>query len=392
MISRNLTVLCGASLMWGFSFGIGAPLASLWLHDRGCSATVIGANTGAYYLSVALAGCLAPFLMKRLGRGCLVLGMLASGSAVAAFPWCGSLTGWFLLRALNGVGGALFIIPTETLVNRNAPPAKLSRDFGYYAFSMATGIALGTFIGTQMYPSWPRLAFLLGGVVSLAGLVLILSGLTAPAIRATEDTRAGNLDLVRNFLSFGAAWSQGFLEGGMLALLPVYLLAHGLSDEGVGWLMSGTMMGVISMQVPLAWLADRLGRTRVLMICHGVTIVALAALLPGGGVPLLAICLFMAGACSSAFYPLGLARLGEQVSATALPRASAWFLGINCMGSLTGPVISGIAMDYLGASALISTALLAVLLVLLLWGSLLMLRTPRQMSDSQEVNTSRRAA
>jgi hypothetical protein len=62
------------------------------------------------------------------------------------------------------------------------------------------------------------------------------------------------------------------------------------------------------------------------------------------------------------------------------------------MGSLTGPVISGIAMDYLGASALISTALLAVLLVLLLWGSLLMLRTPRQMSDSQEVNTSRRAA
>ena len=71
-----------------------------------------------------------------------------------------------------------------------------------------------------------------------------------------------------NVLSLGTAWSQGFLEGGMLALLPIYLLAAGLSEAAVSWLMSGLMIGIIVAQVPVAWLADRLGRTAVLVGCE----------------------------------------------------------------------------------------------------------------------------
>jgi MFS family permease len=179
----------------------------------------------------------------------------------------------------------------------------------------------------------------------------------------------------------------------MLALLPVYLLAQGLSDEGVGWLMSGTMIGVISLQVPLAWLADRLGRKTVLMVCHAITIAALAAILRGASLPLLATCLFFAGACSSAFYPLGLARLGEQVQATMLARASACYLGINCLGSLTGPVVSGIAMDYFGPWALVPAGMAAVILVLVAWAALRLVFPSSQsppLGDIQSVE--RRAA
>jgi len=73
---RLLLVLCPASLCWSFGFGVGAPLASLWLRDAGCKATVIGLNTSTYYLGIALAARLSPWMVQRCGRGCVVTGLL----------------------------------------------------------------------------------------------------------------------------------------------------------------------------------------------------------------------------------------------------------------------------------------------------------------------------
>ncbi|HEY7156072.1 MAG TPA: hypothetical protein VH575_19060, partial [Gemmataceae bacterium] len=60
---RTLLMLCLASAGWAFSFGLSAPLASLWLRDAGRGARVIGLNTSLYYLGVALAALAVPCLM-----------------------------------------------------------------------------------------------------------------------------------------------------------------------------------------------------------------------------------------------------------------------------------------------------------------------------------------
>lgn len=363
---RAMSTNCLAGLFWSFNFGLGAPLASLWLQDHGHSATVIGLNTGVYYLGIALAAGIVPWMMRRFGRGCPVLGMVASGLSVALFPWGGGLFGWFLLRLLNGVGGALSLIPMETFVNHASPHEHRARNFGFYAFSVALGIALGTLVGMQMYSGTPRLAFVLGGVVPFLSVIAILGGVSRMEAPAEEDAK-GTLPVGRIFLSLGSAWSQGFLEGGMIALLPIYLLAIGLTDSAVGWLMSGMMMGVIGFQVPVAWLADRLGRTNVLLGCYAVTAVSLVFMPFCTGSAWLALWLFLAGACSAAFYPLGLALLGEKTPRSGLARANAWYLGINCVGSLTGPVCCGIAMDEFGRRALFVAGEMAVVLVLVAW-------------------------
>src|SRR5262249_43066222 len=158
--------------------------------------------------------------------------------------------------------------------------------------------------------------------------------------------------------------------GAMVAFMPVYLLAIGLTESGAGWILGGLMIGVIVVQVPVAWLADRLGRTPVLLGCYAVTLVTLAALyagLPLGG---LVVCLFLAAACSSAFYPLGLSLLGEQTPPGGLARANAWFLTLNCVGSLTGPASAGAVMDFFGRQSLFAIGGLAVLAVLGAWGAL----------------------
>jgi MFS family permease len=263
------------------------------------------------------------------------------------------------------MAGAVSIIPLETLINRNSPPERRSTNFGFYAFAMASGIALGTLIGLPLYASAPRLSFVLGGSTGLLTAAVVFA-LEWPGHVEETLSSAVPVGLGRHLLSFGSAWSQGFLEGGMIALLPVYLLARGLSDVWVGWVMSGTMIGVICAQVPVAWLADRLGRTGVLLGCYLVTAGTLAALLLGVPFAAMALCLFFAGAASSAFYPLGLALLGERIPPSGLARANAWFLGINCLGSLIGPVLAGLAMDRFGNQALFAAALGAVLVVLVI--------------------------
>ena len=364
---RTLAVLCLVSAGWAFSFGLGAPLASLWLSDAGYSDSVVGLNTGVYYLGIALTAAAVPWMMRRLGRRCPAAGFVLSGVTVALFPWGGSLFGWFILRLLNGIGGAMSLIPLETYVNRHSPPGQRSRNFGFYAVAIAVGWALGNFVGLQMYDSAARSAFVLGGLVTLISLPLLWRGLPWPAEPAAG--RAGTVPLPwrRVLLSFGSGWGQGFLEGSMVSLLPIYLLFLGLSKDEVSWLTSGIMIGVILFQVPVARLADRLGRAAVLLGCHAIVLAGLIALPFCTGAIVLPVCLFLIGACSGALYPLGLSLLGEQVSDATLARASACYLALNCLGSLVGPVATGFVMDSLGKSAMPASGIAACVLVLVVW-------------------------
>jgi MFS family permease len=383
--TRALLVICAASALWAFNFGAGAPPASLWLRDHGSGDTVIGLNTAVYYLGIALTAPLVPWLMRRWGRGCLILGMVCAGLTVALFPWGGGLGGWFGLRFLNGVAGAMSLIPMETEVNHSAPPEQRSRNFGIYAVCMALGIAAGNWFGLQLYADAPRLAFALGGAPALvaAGLIGLCPASFVPP--AQESGRCPELAVRRNVLSFGSAWSQGFLEGGMVGHLAVYLLFLGMSENAASWVIGGIMIGVIVFQVPVAWLADRFGRTRALLGCYAATALALAVMPFCGGSGWLVAGLLVAGACSTAFYPLGMTLLGERVPASAMARGNARFLAFNCLGSLTGPAVAGAAMDLFGKRALFVAAEGAVLLVLVVWGARLYRQRRRGRAAGAEV-------
>src|SRR3954468_2896704 len=200
---RTLVVLCLASAGWAFSFGLGAPLASLWLRDAGCSAKVIGLNTSVYYLGIAAASAYVPRLMRRAGRGCVVAGIAVDALVTALFPWADGPAGWFLLRLTGGIATALSLIPMETLVNHNAPPHRRARDFGFYAFSVALGVGLGSLAGLPLYPICPRLAFALGGLVTLLAAVLYGGRMPATSPPTEEASAGGCLSLGRKGLGYG---------------------------------------------------------------------------------------------------------------------------------------------------------------------------------------------
>jgi MFS family permease len=170
-----------------------------------------------------------------------------------------------------------------------------------------------------------------------------------------------------NLLSFGTAWGQGFLEGGLLAFLPGYLVGLGYAGAGAGSLMACLMLGVVTAQVTVTWLADRLGRARVLLATHGLALAVLVALPWCAGPVSVGGLLFVLGACGGAQYPVGLALLGEQVQAGALARANALYLAANCVGSVVGPVVVGPLVDRLGGEALFLTGAAVTVLVVGAW-------------------------
>ena len=50
-----------------------------------------------------------------------------------------------------------------------------------------------------------------------------------------------------------------------------------------------------------------------------------------------------------------------------LARANAWYLGINCCGSLVGPFLTGAVMDHWGRPAMFFAAEIAVLSIVGIW-------------------------
>ena len=362
-VHRSLSLLCAVSAAWAFSFGLGAPLASLWLADHGCGPTVIGLNTAAYYAGIAAAAAPLPWLMTRSARACVVAGLVLAALTTAFFPAVDGLAWWFLIRAVNGLSSALFLIPIETLVNRGAPPRRRARDFGLYASSIALGIGLGSVVGLPVYPQAPRLAFVLGGLLPLL--------VTAPAWALPAGGLAGEsagwdapVRLRGNLFGFGTAWAQGFLEGGMVTFLSVYLRSLGMDQDVAGGLTGVLFLGVLAFQLPVAWLADCGERVRVVLGCHAAVFAGMLLLPFCAGVATIGALLFVVGGCCAALYPMGLALLGERLPPEALGRANSRYLAWNCVGSLTGPVVMGLALTFGGPYALFASGAASVALAL----------------------------
>ena len=106
-------------------------------------------------------------------------------------------------------------------------------------------------------------------------------------------------------------------------------------------------------QIPLAMLADRFDRRRMLMACFVVALVC-PALLPltlSSG-PLMWAVLVAWGGATMAIYTMSLAVMGDSVPRAELAGANAAFVMMYELGSIGGPAVAGGAMDLAGPNGL----------------------------------------
>jgi MFS family permease len=366
LTARTLFLICSASSAWAFSFGAGSQAVSHWLHVLEENDTVIGFAHAFYYLGMAVSSIVVPWTSRRIApTACVTLGMLLSSVTTAAFPWMESTWYWYAMRFCNGWAGAMCVVPLETIVSRDSPVERKTQNFAYYGVAITLGGALGIGAAPQFYDLGINSSFLIGAIAPALLASVFLVGM--PGHPITDDERPVPLQWTRNVLSFGTAWCQGFLEGGMIAFLQLFLVWRGFSTEDAGLLMGITTVGVILFQIPISWLADRIGTRPVLLACYAVVSLGLLTIPLVADLHALALVLFAFGACTGAMYPLGLSMLGERIPSHGLARAYAWFLVIECVGSVVGAAAMGKARDQWDQSAMFLVGFASVMFVLLVW-------------------------
>jgi MFS family permease len=263
----------------------------------------------------------------------------------------------------------------EAWVNQLADDATRGRVVAIYAtnftlFQMAGPVLVSQIAG---FTAW---RFLVCGAIFLLALPALASlrsappgsasSSTSPLAAASVDEPAAHSDWRKILprmpsLVIGTGFFALF-DTIALSLLPLFAMSHGVASEVAVLFASALLLGDTTMQFPIGWLADRLGRARVHLAC-GLVVVALLPLLPWAmNSPWL--CwplLFVLGAAAGAIYTLSLVACGERFRGVALVSASSLVGASWSAASFGGPLLAGALMKGIGDDAMVGVLLAGAL-------------------------------
>ncbi|MDH5558420.1 MAG: MFS transporter [Alphaproteobacteria bacterium] len=351
--TRSLAAVLASILAVGITIGIATPLLSLLIEHAGHGAVMAGANAAVGTVAVVLVSPFVPRLVRAFGvLGSMYAGISISTVAMLLFPMTDNLVLWFVFRFVLGAGMAVLWVVGETWLNAATSPNNRGLVSGIYSTLLGVGFAAGPLVITGVGIDGP-LPFMIGAVLVLvSALPLVLARRLAP--RGVGEEEGGLLrTLTMAPLIMSAVFVCGFIDMAILSLLPLYGLRAGLDEQSALILLTVLISGTTVMQLPTGWLADRLGRFRLLISC-AVVGTAAPLLVPAamGNDTLLWPILFLWGGTTVSLYTIGLAMLGERFSPERLPAANAMMVISYCMGSIMGPPITGAAMEAWGMDAM----------------------------------------
>jgi MFS family permease len=333
----------------GMSLSLFVPLLGIEMERMGISGAVSGLNTA---FSGAGTLCVVPFvprLAQRFGLTALIVVSLAIAAVIAVGFHLAPFWAWFPLRFMFGAAiGTLFVV-SEFWITSSAPPERRGVVMGVYATMLSLGFAAGPFVlrlaGTE------GLAPYLAGasIYAVAALPLLAARGRVPEVSGESHGSAWRYMLAVPVATF-AGLVFGAVETGAFALFPAYGLRNGMDAATAATLISVVTLGNVVSQVPLGWLADRIDRRFVLLICATVG-VAGCVLMPVviGNRPVFYAVLAVWGGFIGGLYTVGLAHLSARFRDAELANANAAFVMLYSVGLMLGPPLVGIGMDAVGS-------------------------------------------
>jgi MFS family permease len=344
---RNLIAACAAVCVFAFSLGEIFPLLSLNMEADGVSPRMIGFNTAMAPVGILLAGLFTPRLSHAFGAKRVALFMaFATGAIFVLYPVFTWLPAWFALRLAQGQTVATLFALSEAWVLSNATGKWRGLIVGAYATCISATFGVGAavvgWVGIAGY-----LPFVIGAVV-LCLTALPISMLTAKASEADYDHVSMLHFLPKAPMLLGAIYVHAIFDGGMLGFLSVYGVQRGLSVEAGAILITALSFGNVFFQIPIGWIADKVGKIPMMMGCFVACIFGLAILPLGIDSPLVWPLMLFLGASGFGIYTIGLAQLGDRFRGAELIAGTSAFSTAWGLGALTGSVVCGLAMNRFG--------------------------------------------
>jgi MFS family permease len=183
----------------------------------------------------------------------------------------------------------------------------------------------------------------------------------------TPDFRFDFAFVKRLRVSLASMVICGFMEGALIALIPIYALRTGFDPTQVGLLLFGFMIGHGALTPALSTLGDRLGLRNMLMVTYGLGIVSFGVILIlPAGMWLMPV-LVLGGASVGALYPLGVGLLAEFTEPGELARGNALTTFCYGLGSIAGPLVPAIIMHALDMPGSLFVVAACMYLAVFIW-------------------------
>ena len=344
---RNLIAACAAVCVFAFSLGEIFPLLSLNMEADGVSPRMIGFNTAMAPIGILVAGLFIPRLSHRFGAKRVALFMaFATGGIFLLYPALHWLPAWFVLRFTQGMTVATLFALSEAWVLENATGKWRGLVVGVYATCISATFGVGAavigWVGIEGYTP-----FVIGAVV-LCLTALPISMLSAEASEANYEHVSMLAFMPKAPMLLGAIFVHAIFDGGMLGFLSVYGVQSGLSVEAGALLITALSFGNVFFQIPIGWVADKVGKTQMMMACFVFAILGLVVLPFAVDSSWIWPLMLFLGAAGFGIYTIGLAQLGDRFQGPDLIAGTSAFSTAWGLGALAGSVACGLAMNQLG--------------------------------------------
>ena len=374
MVALHLT----SALVQIGQFSLGTMLLPIALESKKVSPEVIGFTSAAFWFGMLAGLLVVGYFTRKIGyRNTVVIGLLISIASFIMLPlvdwhW------WAILSATIGFGTGLRWIASETWLYRLAPAQARGRVVGIQETLIGLAQILGPLIIVMLGASKPNVFWAAAAIIAL-GIVPLFIAIPLPAVNTTANSKnltaahssQFSLKRVMLLLSYGGliAGIGGWIEGSLIALLPVYNTDIELHADDTAWLLTILGVGLMLFQYPIGWLADTKGVNWTAKLCAIIGLAGIVvAMLLGTHFFALAIALFLLGGVSGGLLTLGLVWATQRSKGAELTNNLRQVSITYTLLSAIGPLVAGFVVSHTNSISLFwqQLAVIFVLAIVLL--------------------------
>ena len=355
---RKFWVLVLIVSISGFSQGLLLPLISVIFEQDGVSSALNGFTATGIYVGTLL---ITPFVeapLRRWGyKPIIISGGIVVILSLCMFPFWKSVIFWFILRLFIGIGDHMLHFSTQTWITSTAERSSLGKSMAIYGLSFGVGFAVGPLFVPLIHIS-ETLPFIISSALCLIAWLLVFTIKNEKPEPLTS--KASSNGFVRYKAALGFAWiafipsfTYGFLESSLNTLYAVSAIRIGMEVALVSVILSAFSIGAIVTQIPIGTLGDKIGRSKVVTgsLGIGAVLFGLCGFFEANGYVVLAL-FACAGMVLGSMFSLGITYMADLTPNELLPTGNLLCGIFFSVGSLSGPIIGGLYLDFVDASFL----------------------------------------
>lgn len=352
----NYFILITVIIAAGLSQGLLLPVLSILLEQKGVSSSLNGLNAAALYVGSFVMTLVAERVLGAIGfKRLIAAGLSLVLVTVLLFPLLPGIKVWFILRLLVGIGDSAINYAAQLWVLLMAPAEHRGRNLSLYGMSYGLGFSLGP-AGISLLRFGEAAPFLILAGLFMLALLLVLFKLP----NSRPDKVEHNEGQARRFgRSYSLAWYAlipallyGYMEASLNSNFPVYGLRSGFTTDQIATLLPFAGIGGLLLQLPLGLWSDRYGRKKILIFAGTAGGLAFTLLpIAGGHFVFTLLLLLAAGGLVGSFFSLGLSYAADILPRNLLPAANVVSSFHFSIGSIIGPGIGGLLLEFGWGSA-----------------------------------------